>query len=175
MYFFLDRFRPLPQYYVEQSGRKWEIMAAFSGKYYYSVDPKGRVMIPAPFREIIAANYSPALIVTNAPVDQCLHVFPLEEWNNQLDKVRGLPKTNKAVKLFMRNVIGSAVEVQMDKPGRVLIPASLRQDSGINGELVIVGQLEKIEVWDKARWEEAMDLSKIDVEDYEQKLSEFGL
>lgn len=150
-------------------------MAAFSGKYYYTVDPKGRVMIPSSFREIIAANYSPTLIVTNAPVDRCLNIYPLEEWNNQLEKVRVLPKTHKAVKLFMRNVIGSAVEVFMDKPGRVLIPASLRQDSGINGELVIVGQLDKIEVWDRALWEEATDLSRIEVEEYEQALSEFGL
>ncbi len=150
-------------------------MAAFSGKYYYSIDPKGRLMIPAPFREIIAANYSPTLIVTNAPVDRCLNIYPLEEWNNQLEKVRALPKTNKAVKLFMRSVIGSAVETTLDRPGRILVPSSLRQDTGLNGELVIVGQLDKVEVWDRALWEEATDLSRIDVEGYERELGEFGL
>lgn len=150
-------------------------MAAFSGKYYYTVDPKGRVMIPAPLREIITANYSPVLIVTNAPVDRCINLYPLEEWNNQLEKVRTLPKNNKAVKLFMRNVIGSAVEVVMDRQGRLLIPASLRQDSGINGDLVIVGQLDKIEVWDRSLWEKATDLSGVDVDTYEQALSDFGL
>jgi MraZ protein len=150
-------------------------MAAFSGKYYYSVDPKGRVMIPAPLREVITANYSPVLMVTNAPVDRCINLYPLEEWNNQLEKVRALPKNNKAVKLFMRNVIGSAVEVLMDRQGRLLIPASLRQDSGINGDLVIVGQLDKIEVWDRSLWEKATDLSGVDVDAYEQALSDFGL
>jgi MraZ protein len=150
-------------------------MAAFSGKYYYSVDPKGRVMIPAPFREIIAANYSPTLIVTNAPVDRCLQVYPLEEWNVLQEKVRSLPKNNKSVKLFMRNVIGSAVETTLDKPGRVLIPASLREDTGINGDIVIVGQLEKIEIWSRSLWEDVTDLTKIDLDAYEEELGDLGL
>lgn len=150
-------------------------MAAFSGKYYYTVDPKGRVMVPAPFREIIAANYSPTLIVTNAPVDRCLQVYPLEEWNVLQEKVRALPKNNRSVKLFMRNVIGSAVETTLDKPGRILIPASLREDSGINGDIVIVGQLEKIEVWDRTLWESATDVNKIDLDAYEEELGSFGL
>ncbi len=150
-------------------------MAAFSGKYYYTVDPKGRVIVPAPFREIIAANYSPTLIVTNAPVDRCLQVYPLEEWNVLQEKVRALPKNNRSVKLFMRNVIGSAVETTLDKPGRILIPASLREDSGINGDIVIVGQLEKIEVWDRTLWESATDVNKIDLDAYEEELGSFGL
>jgi len=150
-------------------------MAGFSGKYYYTVDPKGRVMIPAPFREIIAANYSPTMMVTMAPVDKCLQAYPLEEWNTLQEKVRSLPKSNKSVKLFMRNVIGSAVETSLDKPGRILIPASLRQDLGINGEVVIVGQLEKIEIWDRALWEEATDLTKIDLTAYEEELGDLGL
>jgi len=150
-------------------------MAAFSGKYYYSVDPKGRVMIPAPLREIISANYSPALIVTNAPVDRCLHIFPLEEWNVQLEKVRGLPKSNRSLKRFMRNVIGSAIEVTLDRQGRLLVPSSLRQDSGINGDLVIVGQLDRIEVWDRSQWEKAMDISEVDMEAYERELGDLGI
>jgi MraZ protein len=150
-------------------------MAGFSGKYYYTVDPKGRVMIPAPFREIIAANYSPTIMVTISPVDRCLQAYPLEEWNVLQEKVRSLPKSNKAVKLFMRNVIGSAVETSLDKPGRILIPASLRQDLGINGDVVIVGQLEKIEIWDRALWEAATDLTKIDLEAYEEELGGLGL
>lgn len=132
-------------------------------------------MIPAPLREIIAANYSPVLIVTNAPVDRCLHIFPLEEWNGQLEKVRGLPKSNKSLKRFMRNVIGSAVEVTMDRQGRLLVPSSLRQDSGINGELVIVGQLDRIEVWDRSHWEKAMDISEVDMEAYERELGALGI
>ena len=113
-------------------------MSTFSGKYYYTIDPKGRVMIPAPLREILSTNYSPKLYITNAAADKCLHVYPQEEWNVLLERVRGLPKTNKSIKRFMRDVIGSAVEVALDKQGRVLVPSSLREDSGIKGDIVIV-------------------------------------
>lgn len=150
-------------------------MSTFSGKYYYTIDPKGRVMIPAPIREVISANYSPKLYITNAPADKCLHVYPQEEWNVLLEKVRGLPKTNKAVKRFMRDVIGSAVEVALDKQGRVLVPSSLREDSGIKGDIVIVGLLDKLEVWDRELWDQAMDRSSIDEAAYEEELSEFGI
>ena len=73
---------------VESGG----IMPAFSGKYYYTVEEKGRLIIPAPFREIISSNYSPRLYITNAAFDRCLHIYPYEEWTRLEEKVRGLPK-----------------------------------------------------------------------------------
>lgn len=150
-------------------------MAAFTGKYYYSVDPKGRVMIPAPFREIIAAAYSPRLYITVAAVDKCVQVYPLEEWTELLRRVRTLPRNDKNVKRFMREVIGSAVEAQFDKQGRVQLPASLRQDLGIGGDVVIVGQLERIEVWDKAMWERSIAFDETGNDTYEKSLSDLGL
>ena len=92
-----------------------------------------------------------------------------------MEKVRGLPKTSSAVKMFMRKVIGSAVEVNIDKQGRVLVPAALRQDSGIKGELVIVGQIDRIEVWDKDLWDTAVDKDEQDLEACEQELGNLGL
>ena len=150
-------------------------MSTFSGKYYYTIDPKGRVMIPAPLREIISANYSSKLYVTNAPVDKCLNIYPLEEWNGLLEKVRGLPKTNRSVKRFMRNVIGSAIEVNLDKQGRVQVPSALREDSGIKGDIVIVGLLDRLEIWDRELWDKAMDRSEVDEQAFEEELSEFGI
>ena len=150
-------------------------MPGFAGKYNYSVDPKGRLMVPAPFREIIASSYSPRLFITNAASEKCLHIYPLEEWNLLSDRVRQLPRMNRNVRIFMRRVIASAVETTFDKQGRVLIPAALRNDAAVAGEVVVVGQIEKIEVWDKELWDKATDLSKIDVQAYEQALSELGL
>lgn len=150
-------------------------MSAFSGKYYYTVDPKGRVMIPAPLREIIAANYSPRLYITNAASENCLHIYPLEEWNILQDKIRTLPKMDRNVRVFMRRVIASAVETVLDKQGRVLIPAAHREDSGITADVVIVGQIDKIEVWDRPKWDDVTDLGKIDLRTYEEALSNFGL
>jgi MraZ protein len=150
-------------------------MAAFSGKYNYTVDPKGRVMVPAPFREIIAANYSPKLYVTNAAFETCLHLYPLEEWNLLQERVRGLPQMDDAVGFFMKRVIASALEVDMDKQGRVLVPVAHREDSRMGSDVVIVGQIDKIAIWDRARWDEATDLTKVDVQAFKRALTDFGL
>lgn len=150
-------------------------MSGFSGKYYYSLDPKGRIIIPSPFREVIAANYGPKLYLTNAAFEKCLHIYPLEEWSKLQEKVKGLPKMDKAVRFFMRRVIASAVETTLDRQGRVLVPAAHREDSGINGEVVIVGQIDRLEIWDRVLWDEATDPSRVDVGALEAALSGFGL
>ena len=95
-------------------------MPSFSGKYYYTVDPKGRIIIPAPFRDIITSNYSTKLYITNAPFDQCLLYIQLEEWNRLQEQVRTKPSSDEAIKFFLRRVIASAVEIEMDKQGRVI-------------------------------------------------------
>lgn len=150
-------------------------MPAFSGKYYYTLDSKGRIIVPAPFREIIAAKYSSKLFITNAPSETCLHIYPLEEWSKLLDKVKSLPRTNEYVKFFSRRVIAQAVEAELDKQGRLIIPLAHRQDAGISGEVVIVGLVDKIELWDRRLWDEVSDLGKIDIKAYEAALSDFGL
>ncbi len=150
-------------------------MPAFSGKYYYTLDPKGRVIIPAPFREIISSNYNPKLYVVNDIFDNCLHIYPQEEWSKLEEKVRTLPKMDEDVKLFIRKVIGSAQETEIDKQGRILISAAQRQDAGLNSDIVIVGQLDKIDLWDRKEWDAVNDLSKIDKKTTAEKLAAYGL
>lgn len=150
-------------------------MPSFSGKYYYTVDPKGRIIIPAPFREIITSNYSTKLYVTNAPFERCLSIYPVEEWNKLQEQVRTKPRSDEAIRFFMRRVIASAVEVEMDKQGRILIPAALREDANINGDVVIAGQVEKIELWDRDEWNTLLDTAKIDRKSLEEKLTTYGI
>lgn len=150
-------------------------MPAFSGKYYYSVDPKGRIIVPALFREIISSNYSTKLYITNAPVDRCLYIYPLEEWNRLQEQVRTKPRSDKHIKFFLRRVIASAVEVEIDKQGRILIPVAHREDARINTNVVIVGQIERIELWDRDEWDMLVDPEKIDKEAIEEGLVAFGL
>jgi MraZ protein len=148
---------------------------AFSGKYYYTLDPKGRLIIPAPFREIISSNYNPKLYIANAAFDNCLHIYPQDEWQKLEDKVRQLPSMDEAVKYFKRKVIASAQEVELDKQGRVLVPASLREDAGLNSDIAIVGQIDRIDLWDRKEWDLVTDASKVDRKAVEAKLTEFGL
>ncbi|MBN2655026.1 MAG: division/cell wall cluster transcriptional repressor MraZ [Nitrospirae bacterium] len=151
-------------------------MTSFLGKYYYTLDPKGRVIIPAPLREIIFQKYNnPKLYITNAPVDKCLQIYPLEEWNRLEEKVRSLPKTDEAVKYFMRRVVASAVDCELDKQGRILVPVAHREDSSISSEIVVVGQIDKIEIWDKHLWETVTDPSKVDIKSVESALAGYGL
>lgn len=150
-------------------------MPAFSGKHYYTVDEKGRLMIPAPFREILSTQYSSRLYITNAAFERCLHIYPFEEWVKLEEKVRGLPKMLEEVRFFMRRVVASAHECSFDKQGRLLIPAAHREDAGIKGDVVIVGQIDKIEIWDRTEWDGVVDLSSIDRKAVEERLAVYGL
>ncbi len=150
-------------------------MKGFSGKYYYNLDDRGRVMIPVQFREIISAHYSHELYITNAAFDKCLQVYPHEEWMSLLEKVRSLPKMYEEVRFFMRRVIAPAINCELDKQGRILIPSAFREDAGLNGEVVIVGQIDRIEIWDKKEWDNATDPSKIDRQRFIERLGELGL
>ncbi|MBM4144690.1 MAG: division/cell wall cluster transcriptional repressor MraZ [Nitrospira sp.] len=150
-------------------------MPAFSGKYYYTVDPKGRIIIPAPFREIVASNYSSKLYITNAPFDKCLYIYPMEEWNKLQEQVRTKPRSDEAIRFFLRRVIASAVETEMDKQGRILVPVALREDANINSNVVMAGQIERIELWDRNEWDTLFDPAKIDRKTIEEKLAAYGL
>jgi MraZ protein len=156
---------------VESGG----MMPAFSGKYYNSVDLKGRIIVPAPFREIISSNYSSKLFITNAPFDRCLYIYPLEEWNRLHEQVRTKPRSDEAIRFFLRRVIASAVEVGLDKQGRILIPVALREDANINTNVVLAGQIERIELWDRNEWDTLFDPARIDRKSIEDKLTSYGL
>lgn len=153
-------------------------MPGFYGKYYYTLDVKGRILIPPTVKEILSSNYSLKLVFVNDAFDHCLCAYPVDEWNRLMDKVKEMPQTLDAVKYYMRRVIGSAVECEIDKQGRVLIPSALRTDSGLNSEAVLIGQGNKIEVWDKKEFEGVADPSKFDIEalkEHKDRLSNLGL
>lgn len=150
-------------------------MPSFSGKFYYNLDEKGRLIIPASFREIISSHYGPRLYLTNAPFDRCLNLYPQEEWQRLLDKVRTLPKSYEEVRFFMRRVIASAIECELDRQGRLLIPAPYREDAGIEGEVVVVGVVDRIEIWARPEWDKVVDPSKINIQTAMERLAGLGL
>ncbi len=150
-------------------------MAEFSGKHYNSLDPKGRLIVPAPFREILSSNHSSKLIIANEVFDRCLCAYPVDEWQKLIDKVNQMPQTSDAVKYFMRRVIGSAVECEIDKQGRVLVSSALRVDAGLNNEVVLLGLGNRIEIWDKNEFEGMADPLKIDKKAFKEEFSNLGL
>lgn len=150
-------------------------MSGFSGKHYNSLDPKGRLIIPAPFREVLSSNHSSKLIITNEVFDRCLCAYQVDEWQKLIDKVNQMPQTSDAVKYFMRRVIGSAVECEIDKQGRVLVSSALRADAVLNNEVVILGLGTRIEIWSRNEFEGVADPSKIDKQAFKTEFANLGL
>jgi MraZ protein len=150
-------------------------VSGFSGKHYNSLDPKGRLIVPAPFREILSSNHSSKLIITNEVFDRCLCAYPVDEWQKLIEKVNQMPQTSDAVKYFTRRVVGSAAECEIDKQGRVLVSSALRIDAGLNSEVVLIGIGNRIEIWDKNEFEGVADPSKIDRKAFKEEFANLGL
>ncbi|MBI4607830.1 MAG: division/cell wall cluster transcriptional repressor MraZ, partial [Candidatus Rokubacteria bacterium] len=125
----------------------------FRGRYFHTIDPKGRVSIPAKFREALGSEYSGRLVVV--PNDHCLEVHPLEEWQRIEAKVRELSIFNPEVKKISRLYISKAKDVDLDAQGRILIPPDSRAEAGLVKEAALVGGgLMHFEIWDRRRFEE---------------------
>ncbi|MBF0565632.1 MAG: division/cell wall cluster transcriptional repressor MraZ [Nitrospirae bacterium] len=152
-------------------------MVGFFGRYSLRVDEKGRIVIPALFRDTIRAEHAGRIYVTCALRDECLQAYPEQAWSKLLEKVATLPRTSESVKFFMRRVIGSAHEAEIDKQGRALVPPSLRDYAkiGINGEIVLLGQTDMIEIWNKEKFEVIDRQDEAKAREYELELAGMGV
>lgn len=120
-----------------------------------SVDAKGRVSIPARFREFLSATFGDQLVLLD--MDGCIFAYPQEEWRRRFsEKFRDLPTFREEVRRFVRQMYGRATQCELDRQGRILLPARLREAAGIQKEAVIVGLENKFEIWSRERWEELM-------------------
>jgi MraZ protein len=145
----------------------------FRGRFEHNIDAKGRVSIPAKFREVLATLSEERLIITN--FDNCLWGYALPEWQKIEDKVAALPQFKPEVKALQRVFISAATECPIDKQGRILIPPTLRDYAGITGDLVYVGMTKRIEIWAKERWQKVFSDSVDDINAMTDKLGDLGL
>jgi MraZ protein len=137
------------------------------GTYEHGLDAKGRVIIPAKLRENLGESF-----VVTLGLDGCLFAYPMQEWEGFINQLRELPGTKEARKL-QRYFLAGAATCEVDKQGRVLIPANLREKTGLTKDIVFVGVLQKIEIWSKEQWEQNNDYGNVD--DIAEHMSEFGL
>lgn len=121
----------------------------FMGEYHHSIDAKGRLIVPSKFREELGEMF----IITRG-LDQCLFGYPLSEWTLLEEKLKGLPLTKKDARAFTRFFFSGATESELDKQGRVNIPAPLLQYAKLEKECVILGVSNRIEIWSKSIWED---------------------
>ena len=145
----------------------------FRGRYEHAIDVKGRINIPAKFREILNEKYDERLVITN--FDHCLLAFPVSEWTVIEQKVYNLSLVKKEAKSFLRFFYSSAMDCDIDKQGRLLIPPSLRDYANLQKEVVLVGEGKKIEIWAKERWSEVVQRAQEEFDQISDTLASLGL
>ena len=138
------------------------------GEYNHTLDAKGRLIVPAKFREILGEEF----VVTKG-MDGCLFVFANSEWEVFAEKLHDLPMINKEARQFTRFFLAGADSVQTDKMGRILIPSNLRDYAGITRDAVLVGVGSRVEIWSKERWEGTVSFE--DMDDIAKHMIELGI
>ncbi|MGQ9779756.1 MAG: division/cell wall cluster transcriptional repressor MraZ [Bacillota bacterium] len=119
----------------------------FMGEFQHALDEKGRLTIPAKFREELGEGF----IITRG-LDRCLFVYPRTEWTAIQEKIKALPMEKPEVRGFVRLLSAGAVEAEVDKQGRVGLPPHLREYAGIEREVVVIGAITRVEIWSAAEW-----------------------
>ena len=141
-----------------------------TGEFNHSIDAKGRLIIPSKLRESLGEHF----VITKG-MDGCLFLYPENEWEAFEDKLRTLPLTNKKARDFKRFFLGSAVEGELDKQGRVLISSSLRAYASLDKEVVLAGVLDKVGIWSKDAWEARTADVEENIEDIASDMEDLGL
>lgn len=123
----------------------------FRGISKLALDSKGRIAIPTRYRERLQEMCASHLVIT-VDRDNCLLIYPLNEWLPVEEKLNNLPAFNRTARSFQRLYLGHATELDMDTQGRVLLPAELREYADLQKQVVLVGQGNKFELWDEEAW-----------------------
>jgi MraZ protein len=132
------------------------------GEYHHTIDDKGRLIIPSKFRYDLGDKF----VITKG-LDGCLFVYPKNEWDNIISKLKILPFTKKDARIFMRFFLSGATECEFDKQGRISITSPLAEYAELTKECVIIGVNDRLEIWSKNRFETFFD-------DNEDKLSDIA-
>lgn len=140
------------------------------GEYEHSLDVKGRLIMPAKLREDIGDKF----IITKG-LDGCLFGFSQKEWNNFEEKLKTLPLTNKNARDFVRFFLSGAIECEIDKQGRFLIAANLREYAELDKEVMITGVGTRIEIWDKEKWKKYNSEENLSADQIAENMANLGM
>lgn len=142
----------------------------FMGEYHHNIDAKGRLIIPAKFREQLGEE-----AVFTRGMDGCIFGYSKDEWSNVEDKLKQLPLTKKDARAFTRTFYAGAMEGEFDKQGRINISDVLKKHAALVKECVIVGVSERIEIWSAERWNEFDDNATANFDEISENLMDFDL
>ncbi|MEM1032596.1 MAG: division/cell wall cluster transcriptional repressor MraZ [Myxococcota bacterium] len=145
----------------------------FRGHYEHSIDGKGRTSLPARFRAQLPTEGDMRMVIAPAlQPSTCLDVYPMRAWEELEQRVAGLNRWDRDVMLFRRRYISAAVEVEIDRAGRVLVPASLREKASLRKEVLWAGVGKTMELWSQARWAAAQAIEDADMERWTMAVAE---
>lgn len=142
----------------------------FIGEYSHNLDEKGRLAIPKKYRGDLAKG----AVVTRG-LDNCLFLYPKAEWDKLADKLAGLPISKANTRAFARLMLAGAMDVELDKQGRIILPEYLRQYAGMKKKLVVTGLMNRMEIWDEGKWEAYKKSTEEDSSDIAETLGELGV
>ena len=142
----------------------------FIGRYYHTIESKGRLAIPSAFRAELGSNG-----VATWGLDGCLFLFPESSWQKLSEKLASLPMTNLQARNLVRLLVQSAHPLDLDAQGRTLIPDHLRQQAQLKKQVVVAGALTRVEIWDRDLYHQHLDLIAQKINETDQALSELGI
>jgi MraZ protein len=145
----------------------------FRGRYLHTIDPKGRLSIPARYRDELAQRNTDTLVLAEG--DLCVWAYPLDEWERLEQRLQQHPQMAPEMRHILRVLVTSAKECPVDRAGRTLVPPDLRQFAHLEKDVVLAGALSRFEIWNRARWEDHYERLRGEFTENTRKLAELGL
>lgn len=142
----------------------------FMGEYQHTLDTKGRLIVPAKFREDLGTG-----AVLTRGLDHCLFLFPMDEWRVLEEKLKTLPLTKAGARQFVRFLFSGATECELDKQGRLIVPQNLRDYAKIQKDAVVIGVSNRIEIWSKETWEAYVEEAEESYEAIAESIVDLGI
>ena len=133
------------------------VIIVFSGRTALNVDAKGRLAIPTRHRDALVRACGGRVVLTHHPYDNCLSLYPEQQWQDVARQVAGLSDAEPVVRYLKRRFLGQAVELEMDANGRYLVPGELRELVALEKRAMLVGQIHRFEIWSEAAWQAEQD------------------
>ncbi len=139
----------------------------FLGRFSHNLDSKGRIAVPARFREALAEG-----VVLTRGIDRCLALYPMAAWRPLAERVSALPLSDPNARHFRRMVFAEAVDLELDSQGRILVPPELRRYAGLEREVIVVGVNTSIEIWSPGQWQAVNEVMERDSEEIAHALAD---
>ncbi|MBI4093092.1 MAG: division/cell wall cluster transcriptional repressor MraZ [Candidatus Kerfeldbacteria bacterium] len=142
----------------------------FIGEYHHAIDEKGRLAVPVKFRQEIGRK-----VVVTRGLDNCLFVYTQKEWGTLAERLSKLPVAKANTRAFARLMLAGAMELEVDRQGRVILPDYLRKYAGLKKKVVLAGLLNRLELWDSAAWQKYQSGTERNAGDIAEALGELGV